>query len=321
MAVPFVNAITSKMLPRRYCLVEIADAQGNFLNFENKNSVGPRIDFDVTRKTQSFHNGFSTAEIKLYNLNFKSFKFLRDQGRQITVTAGHEHTLEDNKGKIFEGYVYSVKRTKIDTDIIVILYCSTLDPGNQKLRKVNSYSFQEIKLKALIDKIATSAGLSASMSEPSQFNAVIINRAYQCTGLELLNELAAEYRFTFEIIKNTLKILKIGSTSVNSFEFNRSKGLLKPPVITEKGVDIEVFLTPNIGPQDIFNLKAEFANFNLGALEFQDRLASKLNIGFVKEIQDTDYTLYYGKYHVLFLVHTGSTHTNTWQTRIEGTSA
>ena len=74
-------------------------------------------------------------------------------------------------------------------------------------------------------------------------------------------------------------------------------------------------MQPGINPADRFFLNAEYATFNLGALQFQDRISSKVSIGFIRNTTDNRYV---GKFKTLFLVHQGSTHTDEWKTRIEG---
>jgi hypothetical protein len=302
-------------IPKRYCKVEVRDAQNNIKTFLNQNSIGARIDFDVTRKTQTFENGFSIAEIKLFNLSDDTFKFLRDSGREISLTAGHQNVQNAVIGQLFDGFIYSVMRTKVDTDVITILYCSTLDPKNSRLNLVFSKSYQNISLVSLIQNMATEMGLTLAMDTGDFTGITITNKSFFKDCKLVLDHLARLYAFTWEIRGTKLVILKIGSDKVRLFEFSRASGLLRPPVVTEKGVDIEIFLEPNINPSDKFLLNAQYASFNLGALEFQDRLSSKINIGTIRVTKDSRYV---GKYTTLFLVHNGSTHTNQWSTKIDG---
>ena len=65
------------LMPKRYCKVEILDTTGNSIVFENKNSIGARIEFSVVNKTQTFQHGFNTAQIRIYNLKDETFEFLR----------------------------------------------------------------------------------------------------------------------------------------------------------------------------------------------------------------------------------------------------
>jgi hypothetical protein len=311
----------STAMPKRYCKIEVKDPQGNVRTFLNQDSLGPRIDFFVIRKTQTFQNGFSTAEIKIYNLAARgennSFDFLKTKGLEISMICGTQGIRNGVIDQIFNGYVYTVLRTKEGPDIITILYCSTVDPENPKTALTLSKSYKQIKLRALLKEIADDMGMELVLGGNYYNDVIITKRSYAEDCKMVLDELAQTYEFNWEIRGNKLYIFKIDDNNTNTrvFEFNRSSGLLKPPIVTEKGVDIEIFLQPNINPADRFILQSEFATFNLGALQFQDRISSKISIGFIRTINDNRYT---GNFQTLFLVHQGSTHTDEWKTRIEG---
>lgn len=305
-------------MPKRYCKVEVKDDQGNIRTFLNQDSLGLRMDFYVIRKIQTFQNGFSTAEIKIYNLKDETFTFLRDKGREVSLVAGTQNIKDGVVDQLFNGWVYSVLRTKEDTDIITILYCSTVDPNNPKATKTFSKSYESIKLIDLLKNIATEMDMEIVLGGNYYPGVVITKKSFFNDSKLVLDELARTYEFDWEARGGKLIINKIddaNNTNVRIFEFSRSSGLLKPPVVTEKGVDIEVFLQPNINPSDKFFLNAQYATFNLGALEFQDRVSSKISSGFVRHAKDNRYV---GRYKTLFLVHMGSTHTDEWKTRIEG---
>jgi hypothetical protein len=303
----------------RYVKTTVVSKNNEVQIILNDNSKGARIDFDITRKTPTFQNGFSTAEIKIYNLSFKNFVFLRDKGKSIQLEAGHRNTTDKNNGVCFLGFIYSVMRTKIDTNIVTILYCSTLDIKNTEIRKpLKDYSLKQIDLYSLLLKISSDIGLTLITNCSNFKNVILTDVSFKDNALVTLEYLAQKYEFIYDINGKTLLVSLIEETKTKVFEINRATGLLKPPIITEKGVDLEVFLMPQIQPQDLFNLSTQYASFNLGALEFQDRPSSKINIGNIRSTDLTDTNIYVGQFRVLFLNHTGSTHTNQWSTRIEG---
>jgi hypothetical protein len=102
-----------------------------------------------------------------------------------------------------------------------------------------------------------------------------------------------------------------------SFSFTPESGLLKPPMKTEAGADIEVFLEPYINPSDYYTINAKFLDYNISALEFRQALKDRR----FDNIRVPNKDRYVGKYRVLNLIHEGSTHTNTWYTRIVGLDA
>jgi hypothetical protein len=309
------------LMPKRYCKVEVKDATGASTVFENKNSIGARIEFSVVNKTQTFQHGFNTAQIRIYNLTNERFDYLRQSGKEVSLTVGTDNLNDNpnfenpftNRGIIFNGYIYNVARTKEDTDIVTILYCSSMNNTSANLNLVLSQTFENITLNKLLDTIATDTGLAITRDN---FTGVsIASRSYFNEYKIVLNQLALKYGFTWSLNNKTLIVRKRGSTDVQVFEFSADSGLLKPPILTEKGVDIEVFLQPNIKPQDQFQLNSKFGSFKLGALEFQERITAPTSIAYLRTQVNGRYT---GTYTALFITHDGSTHTNQWVTRIEG---
>jgi len=301
--------------PLRYCQVVVKDNQGTTKGFLSESSVGPRIDFNVVRKTQTFAGGFSTAQIKIYNISDKTFAFLKKKGNEISLIAGNQNIEKASIGQLFNGYVYSTVRDKQGPDVVTIMYCSTVDPINSRTHLTFSKSYQSITLINLLKALASEMSMTITI-DASDFKGITIGpKSFFNDGNAVLDEIARSYNFMWEVRGTEIVINKIGSNKVRVFEFSHASGLRKPPIITEKGVDIEVPLTPNINPGDKFILNAEFATYNLGALEFQDRITDKVALGTIKVLDDGRYV---GNYWTLFLVHDGSTHTNQWATRIEG---
>ena len=121
-----------------------------------------------------------------------------------------------------------------------------------------------------------------------------------------------------EILDGTLVITSNKKSKYTGLKFvyNPSSGLLRTPTFTEKGCDLKVQLEPSIQPENRFELEARFANFNLGAMEFVERVRGRVILGGLTRNVYTG--RYHGTYSVMQLVHEGSTHDNVWQTSIEG---
>lgn len=321
--------MASSTTPLRYVECVIQDPTGDSYSFINDKSLGLRIDFSVVSKAQAFKGGFNTAQIRIYNLSDSIFKFIKpadlnQSTRFIRLVAGNRNIKYSNQaiiddtevtvvqdgitGTLFEGYIYSAIRSKEGTDIVTILYCSTNDGTKTNFFNI---AYKKVSLNQILKDIATKLELTL---DADNFAVDFVDYSFSNNAFAVLDELACNYNLLWSVFGTKLIVRDI-NTKGNIFEFDKSSGLLKPPIYTEKGVDLEVMLNPLIRPNDTFILNSDFGTFNLGALEFSDRTSDKTQGGFLREGAALNY---YGEYECLFLTHNGSTHTNIWNTRIEG---
>ena len=98
-------------------------------------------------------------------------------------------------------------------------------------------------------------------------------------------------------------------------KYNPGAGLLDIPVVTELGIDLKVFLDPFLFPGDWFELDSKFANFNIGNLEYIDRVRGQQFKTYGRQINNNRYQ---GNYRALEILHFGSSLDNTWETLIKG---
>lgn len=303
--------MTSATLLKRVVIVNIADKNGkNTKNFTNRNSIGARIDFTVVKYPQSGGNGLNIANISIYNITDDTFKFLSEQGQEISLEAGWE----SNYATIFNGSIMSVIRTREGTDIITRIYANE-NGMTDRVNRVLNKSYNTISLNDFLDSLSS---YGFAVNRPN-FTEVIQNRTFSGSLSDILRNLAARYNFVYEVKGNILVISKNDDPNRIVFEFSPQSGMIKPPVITEKGADLEIFLQPNINPNDRFKLNSKFATFNIGAMEFVERVREGfINTTGVKFVSGVNATRYEGKYKVIQLQHEGSTHSNTWFTRLDG---
>lgn len=268
-----------------------------------------RQDFYIKSNVNIGAGGLHTAEIKLFNLNEASAKEIESEGSLIRLEAGYE----GKTGLLFEGRVSSVTRTKLavqEPDIITTLYCVS------GLAQMQRSSFSEAivrqDLKTFLNRLATKVGLVANID--SDVTGEIINRTFDSDIKFILSELGSEFGFNYYWNERSLFIRKIRTEITVVKTYRPEDGILDIPVITERGVDLKVFLDSNIRNGDGFQLDSQFANFDIGGLNFIDRIR-----GF--EVKNSNRQInnnrYQGVFQVLELEHSGSSHDDTWETTIK----
>lgn len=308
----------SASLPLRFCRVTVSQpgtvtvlnttSNANIQKvFTYQNSRGPRIDFTITRMSGPSGGGLNTAQIEIYNLNDNSKKFLLQKGNKVIIEAGYEY----DYNVIFGGEVKSVTDKKQNADIITTLYSFTNVALYEKAF-INE-SFTQISLNEFLDKMSSDHGFTLKRDN---FTATIINRTYWGALKDILTTLGNQYNFTWMDHNGVIEVRKNENQTIVKYTFDPSSGLIGIPVITEKGADLVVFLQPNINVGDLFQLDSQFATFNLGGLEFQERiLGNELQNALVRN-ESTD--RFSGQFQVMIATHEGSTHENMWHTKIEG---
>jgi hypothetical protein len=320
------------MLKKRYIKVSIGK-DNNKLIFESEmRRHTMRIDFDIDKNANSVLYGMNKANIELYNLNDESYDSILAHERYIIVEAGYE----GEGSVIFNGRISNVLRIKknaTDTDIIINLLCVSglknlgeyvytadfsKEAENSSLLEIENFVgnlFNDIKI--------VENGIKVDVPD---FNVIFVPKldgrkitgyvrpqAYDGSLLDILKELGSQFAFTFNIEEN--QVIVRPREVAPTFDIRPETGLLGIPEITEKGIDLRLFLNPQIEAGTGFNLTSEFANFKLGALEFLDRITTgnaKVNVRNVNE-----FGRYQGTYRILKVKHKGSTFSNEWMTSIE----
>jgi hypothetical protein len=289
--------------PNRYIKVQVLDDSNREVVFENTNSLGARIDFMVERLPTSHSGGMNIAQVQIYNLKDETFDFIASSGYVVNITVGYR----DQNNLVFNGRVLSAFRRKEMADVITSLYCSTTFEND---KDIVNMSIETMKLEDLLKKIAKDQKLDI---QTDSFTHVIKDRSIFGSPVDVLNNLALRYNFTWWLDNGTL-IIKENRLETPRFFFSPESSLLKPPIRTEAGVDIEIYLNPFINPSDVFELSSKFADYRLAGLEFVERVRGGGFTG--RRVPKSD--RYIGKYRVLTLTHEGSTHTNAWYTKIVG---
>jgi hypothetical protein len=295
--------------------ITIGDAERVFLSAGGINATTlrgdiyyMRQDFFVKSSVNVGVGGLHTAEIKLFNLSEATAREIQQQGNLIRLEAGYE----GKTGVIFEGRISSVTKTKLavlEPDIITTLFCVS---GLEKLEKatINEAIVRE-DIKDFLLRIARKSNLAAIIDE--DVNGVLVNRTFDADISFVLTQLSSEFGFQYYWNEKSLYIKKTTNEPKIVKTYDPTSGILDIPIITEMGVDLRVFLDPSIKNGDGFALSSQFANFDLGGLNFLDRIRG-FQVNNANRQVNSD--RYQGNYQVLELEHNGSSHENTWETFI-----
>jgi hypothetical protein len=275
-----------------------------------------RQDFSVTLFPNVAGGGLGIAEISLYNLNDDSSREIEAKGLYVSLEAGWE----GKTGELFSGKISSITRTKREsgsTDVITTLYCKMgLDILQKGMFQGNFNQLTDIL--AVLAQIAESAGLS--LQADSQIQGAVEGVTFDGDIVTILAKLSTQFNFNFYFTQKYLvlkAILPFSEVKVVQ-EYSPTNGLLDIPVVTEKGVDLRVFLNPQIRSGDGFRLTSKFANFNIGNLNYINRVRGQVLNTFSAQLNNNRYQ---GVYQAQSIYHDGSSHENTWETNISAMGA
>lgn len=313
------------MLSKRkiVCTINLSNTipQGNNNNtliFEAAQAKGfARIDFEVKKYASISSFGLSTANIEIYNISDEHANSIAKRGLTVALDAGYEdeYLWGGRISNIFLGKISSVIRTKKSpdsSDIITTLACVNSLPQQTEL--VYSNTIRKLKLTDALQKICNYFSMAASFQQGTfnDFSGDVVNQAIKGNLSEVLSELAIQYNFDYSFEGNTVVFSK--RVAPPTVTISPDNGLMGLPEITEKGVDLKVFLNPQLYGGTVFTLSSKYSTFKLGAIEFLDRIRGNEIHTFVRKLNSGRYE---GDYRIISLLHRGSSHDNTWETQLE----
>lgn len=275
-----------------------------------------RQDFSVVLFPNVAGGGLGTAEISLYNLSDSSSREIEAKGLYVTLEAGWE----GKTGELFSGKISSVIRTKREsgsTDVITTLYCKMgLDILQKRMFSENFNQLTDILF--VLARIAEKVELR--LHADNQIQGAVEGISFNGDIVTILAKLSTQFDFNFYFTQKYLvvkAILPFNQVKVVQ-TYSPTNGLLDLPVVTEKGVDLRVFLDPQIRSGDGFELSSKFANFNIGALNYINRVRGQVLNTFSAPLNSNRYQ---GVYQAQSIWHDGSSHENTWETNISAMGA
>ena len=269
-----------------------------------------RQDFEVRASANTGVNGMHTAEIKLFNLTDASSREIEKLGTSVVLEAGYE----GETNGLFEGTINSVTRTKLglqDSDIITTLFCVSGIEALQEKSFSEAVNFED--LRSFLARLAQEVGLNLVIDK--EIEGAIFDTTFSNDIKSILRELSTEFNFTYYWTLSKLIVKAIKPTNQIKIvkQYTPADGLLDIPIITEKGIDLRIFLDPNIRNGDGFQLTSKFVKFNVGALNFADRIRGDQINTFSRRLNNDRYQ---GVYEALEITHSGSSHEDTWETFI-----
>lgn len=279
-------------------------------------AVYMRQDFSISQFPNVGGCGLSLADISLWNLSDDSSREIEAKGLYVMLEAGWE----GKTGELFFGQISSITRTKREsgsTDVITTIYCKSAMNIVQNKFFQGSFS-QSVSIRSVIEQIANYVGLQAQIDTEIKGN--IENVTFSDDIVTIMGKLSTQFNFNFYLTQRNLVVKAILPFSKVRIvrEYTPTSGLLDIPVVTEKGVDLKVFLDPQIASGDGFRLTSKFADFNLGALNYANRVRGQFLNTFTAPLNNNRYQ---GVYQALSITHNGSSHENTWETSISAMGA
>ena len=289
--------------------IKIGDEEKIFLSEGGRVNglVTMRQDFIVKAFVNIGNSGLITAKIDLFNLADDTSKQLEEHATLVRLEAGWEN----KTGVLFEGRSSSVTRTKptvSSSDVVTSLYCVS---GLEVLQKgIFNETVLSERLPSFLKRLASHFDLTISLDPKIQGN--ITETAFNGDIISILKDLSTEFKFNFYMVEGKL-FIKDPEVIGGSKEYTPESGLLDIPIVTEKGIDLKVFLDPQISPGDGFSITSNFAKFQIGNLEFLDRVRGQQIKTFGRQINNNRYQ---GSYQAQEIIHQGSSHTNSWESLI-----
>lgn len=302
----------------------------------NKNQGQLRVSFDVS---VSPGEAISYADIRLYNIagaqsdNYPSNYITGSQtiaadysrqtydikvpevGSSIKLNAGFStfdtdgNIQNEMRDFIFTGTISNIIREREGPNIVLHLYCTSLNTLQDKPLTDSSYA-SGVRLLDIIKDIASTWGKQLTIKE-SDFSSTILTSGYVLFNdcRREMDTLAKAYSFDWSIEQGGMIVQYRGKErkTVADFVLNMYTGLVGVPEVTLGtegfGVTASAKLLPYVSSNTVFEIQSDFAVVNSGTNLFN---VNQKN------------TTANGVYNVFGYRHRGDSHGNVWQTEIQG---
>lgn len=256
-----------------------------------------KIVFNLEKDIFGFPN---IAQISIYNLSPSSRAKIEDEFIKLILIAGYK----GNEKVVFSGDIlYLYHRRDGQGNVISEFYV-----GDGYLNYSTSFFNQtlapNLSRKDVFDSVAKSFNLQIGDVTGIDNNASSIRGQTLSGPTKDLLTIQAESMGLYWSIQdeNVIAFPKKGNRAGTVYVFNALNGMIKSPVITEIGINLEVLLDPNLRPGALFKVDSVGANISIGSYYF-------------KRVGATFGT---GTYRIDKLTHKGDTHGSDWTTQIQG---
>ena len=259
-----------------------------------------RITFEVTKDQLGYPN---LAQIDIWNLNRDNQNRVRNESDYILLRAGYE----DSEGLIFSGEIRNVLKVRQGADLITRIWAGSNDRDLEN-GVLNYTAGNNADINSIIQKSVESfEDVILGRVDELVGSKKIKGESYSGSTRSILDRLKEDYGFDWFIDDDKLNVLK-PETTLNTERkaviISSTTGMINVPALTERGVQVKTLLDHKLKIGKLVRIISQTREVQLGNLFFRD----------------IDRTLGEGFYKVIKVIHAGDTHTNQWQSTIEGIS-
>lgn len=200
-----------------------------------------RIKFKIVKGDDDKSN---KSTISIYNINKDSLSYLEKENLVIFLRVGYGEQL----ATIFFGDIVRFNSKREGADIVTTLECGdselTIKNTNVQIGLAENVTNRQIFMMAA-EKLKVAFGFIEQLPEVKYLNGF----SYSGPVASLLNQLCKQVNFKWTIQDGELLLLSEKKTDQATAVFlNHETGLLGYPTKTEKGVEFDALLNPNIRP-------------------------------------------------------------------------
>ena len=259
-----------------------------------------RISFEVTKDQLGYPN---LAKIDIWNLNRDNQNRVKNVFDKVLLNAGYD----ESDGLIFSGEIRNVIKVRQGADLITRIWAGSNDRG-VKEGFLNYTAGEDTQIRTIIEEAAkTFEGVVIGRIDELVGSNKLKGESFSGSTREILDRLKNDYGFDWFVDDGKLNVLTPTgalNTSQTAIVISSTTGMLKMPTITERGVLVTTLLDHNIKIGKLIKVESQTAEVQLGNLFFRN----------------IDRTLGEGVYKTIKVIHSGDTHSNLWQSTVEGIS-
>ena len=260
-----------------------------------------RISFKINKSLTGFPN---LAEISIYNLKEENRNKFKEDSK-VELYAGYK----GNVKLIFKGEIRNFNNEYAKPDYISTIFAGdaskTLETAKVNKTLGKGATTETIYNELISNLEGVSKGITDGLKDcitnkRSILKSIILSGSVK-KWLDLISETCGfDYSINDGIIETVSKGKSINDEP--TLLINQNNGLIGIPEITEIGVDIQMFLRPEIKLGRTFKVNSVSTKINVGNLLFREVRKSTNN----------------NTYRINSIEHIGDTHANDWSTSLEG---
>lgn len=264
-----------------------------------------RVTFMVDQTPNAEH---TYGEVTIYGLNRDSRDSVYQLGDRVVLTAGYENAYS----VVMDAQINNVEIGREQTDSYVKLFCASAI--NEWEGAIDRSWGRNTSYADIIRDAAAYFNLPVEMigdfsDFPRALKGKTISRSAP-SALRMLEKSLEKadrgYGFDWYVENGTVVIARENAERADAADYLYSAvtGLIGPPEVTEKGVDITVLMNPAIRPYNTFRVEAVNQQLTFNGIYYQG--------------QNFAQTKAQGRNRVISVKHEGDSHGDTWESQIVG---